>query len=313
MRRAGWFAAALVLLPRLAGALALDFPAPATVIGRQDAALGSYQVPVGPWNGQRVASVAAEGQISQVAWRLDAATLTTLQILQPLRVQLAAAGYRVLYDCATEACGGFDFRYGISVLPEPDMHVDLGDFRFLSAVRDRAQGGADYVTLLVSHSSDAGFVQVTQIGTDPVTMAPSPAPAAVATEAAPVAPGDLAARLAAGLPVALDDLRFDSGSADLAAGEYASLAALADWLKANPRATVALVGHTDDSGTLDANIALSKKRAGSVADRLVKEYGVDRGQLDPEGAGYLAPRASNLTEAGREANRRVEVFVTAAP
>lgn len=308
MRRAARLAVALVLLPRLAGALVLDFPAPATVVGRQDAALGSYQVPVGPWNGQRVATVEAEGQISQVAWRLNAATLTTLQILQPLRVQLAAAGYRVLYDCATEACGGFDFRYGISVLPEPDMHVDLGDFRFLSAVHDRAGGGADYVTLLVSHSSDAGFVQITQIGTDPVTAAPAPVPQAAA--APPPVPQDVVTRLAAGLPVALDDLRFDSGSADLAAGDYASLSAVAGWLKANPKATVALVGHTDDSGTLDANVALSKKRAASVADRLVKEYGVDRGQLDPEGVGYLAPRATNLTEAGREQNRRVEVFVT---
>ncbi len=73
---------------------------------------------------------------------------------------------------------------------------------------------------------------------------------------------------------------------------------------------MALVGHTDFAGALDSNIALSKKRAASVADRLVQSYGVNRTQLDPEGVGYLAPRATNQTDAGRTQNRRVEVMIT---
>ena len=42
----------------------------------------------------------------------------------------------------------------------------------------------------------------------------------------------------------------------------------------------------------------------------MSDYGVPRRQLEAEGMGYLAPIASNLTEDGREANRRVEVIVT---
>ena len=141
-------------------------------------------------------------------------------------------------------------------------------------------------------------------------MAPAtPTPATPAPEAS--APqDDLIARLTASGSVALDDLQFTSGSSDLAPGTYASLAALAAWLKADPTRNVALVGHTDAAGSLDSNIALSKKRAASVVDRLVQSYGVPRTQLDPEGVGYLAPRASNQTEAGRTQNRRVEVVIT---
>jgi OOP family OmpA-OmpF porin len=75
---------------------------------------------------------------------------------------------------------------------------------------------------------------------------------------------------------------------------------------------VALVGHTDSSGTLGGNIALSKQRAGSVLERLVSDYGANRRQLEAEGMGYLSPIANNLTETGREANRRVEVIITSS-
>ena len=69
------------------------------------------------------------------------------------------------------------------------------------------------------------------------------------------------------------------------------------------------MGHSDAVGSLEANIALSRARARSVAGRLVDTHGVARGQLRAEGAGYLAPRASNATEDGRALNRRVEVVV----
>ena len=91
---------------------------------------------------------------------------------------------------------------------------------------------------------------------------------------------------------------------------FDSLQALADYLANAPDLQVALVGHTDSSGPLDVNIALSKRRAGSVLERLVSDYGVARKQLEAQGMGYLAPVASNLTQQGRDANRRVEVIIT---
>ncbi len=94
------------------------------------------------------------------------------------------------------------------------------------------------------------------------------------------------------------------------AGDFASLTGLAAYLAANPDARVTIVGHTDATGALDGNVVLSRRRAQSVVDRLVQDYGVAAGRLSAEGAGYLAPRASNLTEAGRAENRRVEAILT---
>jgi outer membrane protein OmpA-like peptidoglycan-associated protein len=73
---------------------------------------------------------------------------------------------------------------------------------------------------------------------------------------------------------------------------------------------VALVGHTDTSGGLETNIVISRRRAEQVRSVLLGQYDVPREQVTAEGVGYLSPRASNLTEAGQQANRRVEVVVT---
>jgi len=90
---------------------------------------------------------------------------------------------------------------------------------------------------------------------------------------------------------------------------FTSLTELADYLKANPEKRVALVGHTDAEGSLAGNISLSKRRAASVMDRLINDLGVNPGQLEAEGIGYLAPIASNQTDDGRTRNRRVEAIL----
>ena len=110
--------------------------------------------------------------------------------------------------------------------------------------------------------------------------------------------------------VALDDLAFEPGSSRLGPGDFASLAELADFLRASPERRVVLVGHTDASGSLAANTALSRARATAVRDRLIADFAVPAGQVSAEGAGYLAPRDTNLTEEGRARNRRVEVILT---
>ena len=92
-------------------------------------------------------------------------------------------------------------------------------------------------------------------------------------------------------------------------GPYPSLTSLAGWLAQEPSAKIVLVGHTDAVGSLEANTGLSQRRAKTVADQLTANYGVDPAQLQAAGAGFLAPRASNLTDEGRALNRRVEVIL----
>ena len=308
------FAIAAVMAgsPALAG-LVLDMPIAAVVIGGRVETPGSYALPIGPFADNALPMRAIEGALDQRAYRLDGSKQSTLQLMQPLRDQVKAAGYTLLYDCDTAGCGGFDFRYGMDVLPEPQMHVDLGDFRYLAAQKDTA-----FVGVLVSRSADQGFVQVVTVTEGAAGAglqglgagaAPVAEPVTIATEPAPDATGSLGDRLGQQGSVALDDLVFASGKGGLEDKDYASLSALADWLRTHPDRVVTLVGHTDASGGLAGNVALSKERAASVRAWLITHYGVAGGQVAAQGAGFLAPRASNETPEGRTANRRVEVML----
>lgn len=290
------------LLPLPATALTPALPEDAISLQQIDP-FTSHRLPTGPWSGGTLPTVTAEGSLRQTVWRFESGD-GTLATLAPLRRALEEEGYELVFECETEACGGFDFRFAANVLPEPEMHVDLGDFRFLSARRDHGEG-VEYTSLMVSRSSAHAFVQMDNI--QPVT-APSAIDSRPSTKTpdAAAAPEDL---FTDGRPFALDDLRFGTGAADLAPGEYASLTALAEHLRADPQARITLVGHTDAEGGLAANLSLSKRRATAVLERLVSAHGVNRTQLSAEGVAYLSPRASNLTEEGRLLNRRVEAIL----
>lgn len=297
-------------MPGPALALDLAFPGPVQQTASRDAARSSFRLPIGPFANGSLPTELIEGSFAQVAYRVTLETPSTLDLMQGLRQQAEAAGYKVGFDCETAVCGGFDFRYGIDVLPEPDMHVDLGDFRYLSARR-----GSDVLALLVSRTGTTGFVQVTTVGGAVVAKpgASATAPSAPKPMAAPKLDeggGDLIGGLEQGAALALDDLVFPSGSSALAPGDYASLATLAVWLKSDPVRKVVLVGHTDASGGQEGNLRLSKLRAESVRQALLYTHKIAPDQVGADGVGSLAPRASNLTEEGRRKNRRVEVMMT---
>ncbi|MCU9848573.1 OmpA family protein [Defluviimonas sp. WL0024] len=295
----------LLLAPAAQAAPTLALPPQAARTAEEARSVGSYALPVGPWSAGRIETLATEGEVSRTAWRVPDPDLTTMGLLATLRDQLREEGFEVLFECDTDRCGGFDFRFGTPVLAEPEMHVDLGDFRFLSARRG-AEPTADYVSLLVSRSTNGGYVQMTRVG--PAL----PKPAELVKAAAPAQPEVV--RLPGELDgmgrMVLDGLAFPPGTANLADDRFASIETLAGWLKAHPDTRVALLGHTDAVGPLATNITLSRARAEAVMERLVAVYGVDRAQLSADGLGYLSPRASNLTPEGRAENRRVEAMIT---
>ena len=291
-----------------AAAQTLSFPSNATLSREISTPLESYVMPVGPWKEGAMPTQTGEGQLTQQAWRIAATGLTSLQLMRPLRDQLRNDGFTIVFECKDQDCGGFDFRFSTLVMPPPDMQVNLGDFRYLAATRE-TDGDPELVSVIASRSASAGYVQVTRMGEAGGSIAEAEAPALRATSTT-VPSTDMAQALTDAGHAVLAGLTFDTGSSQLAAGDFEILQTLADYLAAQPNLTVALVGHTDSSGSLDGDIALSKRRAGSVLERLVVDYGVARRQLDAQGMGYLSPIASNLTDAGRDANRRVEVIVT---
>ena len=103
---------------------------------------------------------------------------------------------------------------------------------------------------------------------------------------------------------------FATGKADLSAASQTSIAEIAKVLKENSDMDIAIIGHTDSTGSDAVNNPLSVNRAKSVQNSL-KNQGVTNIKR-VEGQGSTNPVADNATEDGRKLNRRVEVYMYAS-
>ena len=107
----------------------------------------------------------------------------------------------------------------------------------------------------------------------------------------------------------LEKVRFATGSARIRPQSFGMLDQVVRVLKTHPDLVkVQVEGHTDSTGSARLNTALSQARAESVVAYLA-QHGVERSRLAARGFGPSRPLGSNVTRAGREANRRVEFRV----
>lgn len=298
--------ALVCVLPMSAHALTLELPGAPKVVTEEVSAIGTLDVPIAVWNGTTVPSAKVTGALRHAAYQSTTAFRPD-KVAAAVVPQLQAQGYVVDLLCNDSQCGGFDFRFALPVLPPPGMYVDLGNFVFVSA----RKGDDSAVWVLISRSAENSHYQVS------LATPPSAAPLAVTALAVPdaparpaITPNDLAGKLETQGRAVLTDLVFKTGSSNLDGASFASLEQLAAYLLANPQRTIALVGHTDAVGSLDGNIALSKKRAGAVRSLFLRTYEIAPERVAAQGMGYLAPVANNTTDAGRDQNRRVEAIIT---
>lgn len=105
-----------------------------------------------------------------------------------------------------------------------------------------------------------------------------------------------------------NSILFASDSAAVSGVAQNDLYALAQNLNDYPNSRVEVIGHTDNTGTADYNLDLSQRRAQSVAG-ILSAAGVSSARLATIGRGEDQPAATNQTEAGKAANRRVEILI----
>ncbi|MEO8016826.1 MAG: OmpA family protein [Pseudomonadota bacterium] len=88
------------------------------------------------------------------------------------------------------------------------------------------------------------------------------------------------------------------------------LRGLADFLKANPRVTASVEGHTGNQQSTPAQaLEMSQRRAQNVVNYLVENFGIDRSRLSAQGFGQTRRSAYNSTVEGQQDNRRVNVII----
>lgn len=125
-------------------------------------------------------------------------------------------------------------------------------------------------------------------------------------------PGATVERVGEGIEVTFESgLLYDFDSDVVKPAAQHNLAALAASLQKYPKSDVLILGHTDNVGTEAYNSRLSVRRADAAARYLIAQK-VARSRIATGGLGETEPVASNVDEAGRRRNRRVEVAIYAS-
>jgi outer membrane protein OmpA-like peptidoglycan-associated protein len=103
------------------------------------------------------------------------------------------------------------------------------------------------------------------------------------------------------------NIEFSSDSVDVGNNYNDEIQAIVKYLIKNPEAKLKIIGHTDNIGTKQNNLALSKRRATSVKNYLVNKFNIDGQRLIAQGVGSTQPVADNNTDEGRKKNGRVTI------
>lgn len=248
------------------------------------------------------ASLPLEGKVTRISYRAPA-DRAVLEVFRNYENALKDAGFEPIFACDRDSCGGRNFNH---TLWSGDLYGLFGDYaaeqRYLAAKLSRPEGDVYAAVYAVKNDAGGGpnrhrvMLQLDVIELQPMEDK------MIVLDAATMNTG-----LAADGRVAVYGIHFDFDKADIKPDSKPQLDEIAALLKKSAEMKVLIVGHTDGKGGFDYNQALSARRAEAVVKALTADYGIDAKRLTPVGAGMAAPVATNRTEEGRAANRRVEI------
>jgi len=258
--------------------------------------------------------VVAEGKRTRI-WYEAPGDTSSLEVFRNYANELAAQGFTMLYDSTKDArlgkWNGYLNSYSFNKAPLATNRsqfvltgASMSGINTLSARRE-SQGQVTYVQLLSVQWDKPNVTYKAQRGAyvalDVVDVG------SLKQDMVRVSASEMSKAIASTGRIALYGILFDTAKADLKAESKPALEEIAKLLKSDASLKLRVVGHTDNQGVLDANIALSKRRAEAVTAALASSYGVAANRLSAFGVADLAPVASNSGEEGRAKNRRVEL------
>lgn len=265
---------------------------PGSVIEKyRQAAYDEYELPLGKHLGKQgfERSEKVKGKFTSMEYRVPDGH-SVIEVFENYQEALAKAGFETLYGCVkVPDCGdGLGSYMGAAW---------YADSRYLAA-KGGDPAAPTYVSVFVHKrgSSNELGVMLRIVESRPMKTGQITASAA-----------DISQGLAAQGKFALYGLYFDTGKDVLRPESDGALEQVAQVLKGNPALSLYVVGHTDSTGGVTANLELSQRRATAAVKALVDRYGIAANRLTPKGLGPFAPVGPNKTEEGRAKNRRVEL------
>lgn len=111
-----------------------------------------------------------------------------------------------------------------------------------------------------------------------------------------------------GVSMDLRNIFFETDEYEIKPESFAEIDKLIRFLMANPSITIEISGHTDNVGSNEYNLSLSRKRAASVANYIFNKS-IALNRVVVKGFGDSQPISSNETDEGRQLNRRIELKI----
>ncbi len=266
-----------------------------------------YTLPTGKISGKsHEKTIKLEGKLTRLVYNAPAEA-STLEIYRSYEKELKKKGFQILFSCAKDACGPkwagktyalneLVLKYG-SDIGASITHGNPNQERFLSAKMASPGGQEIYCAIFTT----TGWRNYPVIQMDIIEIGK------MSEDLVKIDPKELLNDIRKTGYASLYGINFDIGKADIKKESVETIAKIAELLKMDPSLSIYVVGHTDDTGDFEANMALSKARAEAIAEELIKNHGVAGDRLSPHGAGPLAPVATNMNEEGRAKNRRVSL------
>jgi OmpA-OmpF porin, OOP family len=283
-----------------------------TIVHYEHSPAATYTLPTGPvlkWDYGRSLpdfggkKLDLDGEVTRITYVVRRGA-SAAEVFADFKSQLAVKGFKQLYEAQGPDLGRSQGNLYQNIAGQL-LEYSPKEARFLTARLDGPPGA--YVALYVTEY---------QIGSTPVRIRPGQVALQLDIIDAPppsdrlvvVSASDISKGLESSGRVAIYGILFDTNRTDIKPASRPALEEIAKFLRATPGAKLDVVGHTDNVGSYDANLELSRGRAAAVTAALVEEYGITPQRLRASGVGFLAPVASNGSEPGRARNRRVELL-----
>ena len=291
------------------------------IIGHRVSPFDETLIPTGPWEVRSASAgwketLKASGRRTRIVY-LAPRNAGSLEVVRNYQRVLEELGYERLYQCSGfEECGaGVDRFYGDAANGKQltDSHLlkhvysdsTVREPRLYSARRRTSDAdGQSHVFVfaaLQDNFADSSAGNRVAIFVEEVLSQPM-RERMVSIEAREMAQG-----LSDAGRIAVHGIQFDFNQATIKAESKPQLEQIALMLVENPDLKLYVVGHTDNRGTLEYNMDLSRRRAEEVVRTLIQSYGILGERLKPVGVAGLVPLTNNATEEGRALNRRVEI------
>ncbi|NEV64240.1 OmpA family protein [Thiorhodococcus minor] len=289
------------------------------IIGYRASQFDEAEIPAGPWDKAKGAwqeAIEVEGRRTRIIY-IAPPDASSLEVIRNYEQALAGSGYETIYQCSGyPECGEKVEQFYI----DDSKGKKLTDSHLLKYVFSDTSVEEPRIYTARRGSSD-GDSHVFVFAAFQDNFADSQAGDRVAVFVEEVLAKPMqdrmvlidAEKMAKGLGeegrIALYGIHFDFDKASIREESRSQLEEMARMLNEQPELEVYVVGHTDNKGTLDYNMDLSRRRAEAVVQALIQSYGILGARLMPMGVASLSPLATNTTEEGRALNRRVELVV----